>query len=313
MRGNANSSIVPSFDNLKIGVGAGIRYLTPVGPIRLDVAVPLSRGTGDRRSEFTSGSASRSRRDQRGDGMRRVLRYVLIAIVAVVVLAGLALATPFGRGIVVSQIQRGAAGAGLVVSIEGASGWPPFTLGASRITIADADGVFAEIDNLGVNIKTTALLVGQISFDSLYAERIAVTRQPHLAGGGSEGAALPFARMPCRCRAWSSAPISPVGRRAGADRGAFQRCGRAAFGQRQCATDRRTRGGRWSHRSAARVRRRRLPRTLNLPRTPDGILTGLIGRTSGPGYRLQAKSTVDGDATAGSLSLFVERRGALCR
>jgi translocation and assembly module TamA len=45
--GNAYSSMVPSFDNLKVGVGAGIRYLTPVGPIRLDVAVPLNRGTGD--------------------------------------------------------------------------------------------------------------------------------------------------------------------------------------------------------------------------------------------------------------------------
>jgi translocation and assembly module TamA len=45
--GNAYSSMVPGFDNLKIGVGAGIRYLTPIGPIRLDVAVPLNRGTGD--------------------------------------------------------------------------------------------------------------------------------------------------------------------------------------------------------------------------------------------------------------------------
>ncbi len=45
--GNASSSMVPGIDNLKIGIGAGIRYLTPVGPIRLDVAVPLSRGTGD--------------------------------------------------------------------------------------------------------------------------------------------------------------------------------------------------------------------------------------------------------------------------
>jgi translocation and assembly module TamA len=45
--GNAYSSMVPSFDGLKVGVGAGIRYLTPVGPIRLDVAVPLNPSTGD--------------------------------------------------------------------------------------------------------------------------------------------------------------------------------------------------------------------------------------------------------------------------
>jgi translocation and assembly module TamA len=45
--GGAYESMVPSFDKLKVGVGAGIRYLTPVGPIRLDVAVPLNRDTGD--------------------------------------------------------------------------------------------------------------------------------------------------------------------------------------------------------------------------------------------------------------------------
>jgi translocation and assembly module TamA len=45
--GNAYSSMFPTFDNLKVGIGAGIRYLTPVGPIRLDVAVPLNRDTGD--------------------------------------------------------------------------------------------------------------------------------------------------------------------------------------------------------------------------------------------------------------------------
>lgn len=45
--GNAYASILPRLNGLKIGVGAGLRYLTPVGPIRLDVAVPLQRGAGD--------------------------------------------------------------------------------------------------------------------------------------------------------------------------------------------------------------------------------------------------------------------------
>ncbi len=45
--GNAYSSILPGLDGLKVGVGAGLRYLTPVGPIRLDVAVPLQPGPGD--------------------------------------------------------------------------------------------------------------------------------------------------------------------------------------------------------------------------------------------------------------------------
>lgn len=45
--GNAWELLVPGFDGIKVGVGAGLRYLTPVGPIRLDVAVPLQPGPGD--------------------------------------------------------------------------------------------------------------------------------------------------------------------------------------------------------------------------------------------------------------------------
>jgi translocation and assembly module TamA len=45
--GNASAGMVPSFNDIKVGVGAGIRYLTPIGPIRLDVAVPLMPGPGD--------------------------------------------------------------------------------------------------------------------------------------------------------------------------------------------------------------------------------------------------------------------------
>ena len=41
--GNSFSSVYPDFsEGLKVGAGAGIRYFTPVGPLRLDVAVPLN-------------------------------------------------------------------------------------------------------------------------------------------------------------------------------------------------------------------------------------------------------------------------------
>lgn len=39
--GEVYETIYPKFNDLKVGIGAGVRYLTPVGPIRLDVAVPL--------------------------------------------------------------------------------------------------------------------------------------------------------------------------------------------------------------------------------------------------------------------------------
>lgn len=40
-------SITDFDDDLKIGVGAGLRYQTPLGPIRLDVGVPLNPGSND--------------------------------------------------------------------------------------------------------------------------------------------------------------------------------------------------------------------------------------------------------------------------
>lgn len=43
----------PSFEEkLNVGVGGGLRYYSPVGPIRLDVAFPLDRRAGDNLFEF---------------------------------------------------------------------------------------------------------------------------------------------------------------------------------------------------------------------------------------------------------------------
>ncbi len=45
--GNAYRSMLPDIGDLKVGVGGGIRYLTPVGPLRVDLAFPLEPGPGD--------------------------------------------------------------------------------------------------------------------------------------------------------------------------------------------------------------------------------------------------------------------------
>jgi translocation and assembly module TamA len=45
--GNVSNSLYPKFDNLNIGVGAGIRYMTPAGPIRFDIATPLNPSDRD--------------------------------------------------------------------------------------------------------------------------------------------------------------------------------------------------------------------------------------------------------------------------
>jgi translocation and assembly module TamA len=45
--GTVGSGPTPSFNEIKIGAGVGVRYNTSFGPLRLDVGVPLNPGPGD--------------------------------------------------------------------------------------------------------------------------------------------------------------------------------------------------------------------------------------------------------------------------
>ncbi|MEO7550933.1 MAG: BamA/TamA family outer membrane protein [Croceibacterium sp.] len=45
--GTVGENELPGFDEIKLGAGVGVRYLTGFGPIRVDVAVPLNPGPND--------------------------------------------------------------------------------------------------------------------------------------------------------------------------------------------------------------------------------------------------------------------------
>jgi translocation and assembly module TamA len=45
--GQVSASVKPLPDDTRFGAGAGMRYYTPIGPIRLDVAVPVGRRPGE--------------------------------------------------------------------------------------------------------------------------------------------------------------------------------------------------------------------------------------------------------------------------
>jgi translocation and assembly module TamA len=44
--GTVSTGIVPDFSDIRMGAGIGLRYATPFGPLRLDVALPLERYDG---------------------------------------------------------------------------------------------------------------------------------------------------------------------------------------------------------------------------------------------------------------------------
>lgn len=45
--GTVSAEQVPDLGEMRFGIGAGLRYLTPFGPLRLDVAIPLDKGPND--------------------------------------------------------------------------------------------------------------------------------------------------------------------------------------------------------------------------------------------------------------------------
>ena len=46
--GSAYEDPIPDFsEKIRVGAGVGLRYFTPLGPLRLDVATPLTRQEGD--------------------------------------------------------------------------------------------------------------------------------------------------------------------------------------------------------------------------------------------------------------------------
>ena len=241
---------------------------------------------------------------RRRGGVLRVLGVSLLTVVAVLLLALVSLATAPGHALVAGMVERAGAGSGITVSINNLTGWLPFWLGADKIVLSDADGPFAEIDGLTVDIHTSALILGSLSLDAIDAQRISILRQPHLPGGnGSSGALLPFAAKDVRVArlelgqalAGRPAVLALTGSLiSGANGGLSAKVdakridgGTATFDAALMRAD----GG------------APLTATVALKESADGILLGLMGRQSGPGYALDAKVASRGDALTGDLSL----------
>lgn len=239
--------------------------------------------------------------------MWRALRYVMFALIGLVVLAGLAvvsLATPPGRALLASFVESMVSGDGLTLSIGSLSGWPPFAFGADTIVLSDANGPFAQIDGLAVDVDVGALLSGGIGLQVVTADRVAVAREPVLESSGDSSGSLPALAAErleiARLELGSDLIGNPA---ALAVSGAFAI---GSDGSLQARLDgERIDGG--TGVLAARVDRADgsapIALDITVEEAANGILPGLMGRDSGPGYRIAAQTSLSGDTLNGTVSL----------
>jgi translocation and assembly module TamA len=50
--GDVDPGTTPRFNNMRVGVGVGLRYFTSFGPVRIDVAMPINRQEFDPKVAF---------------------------------------------------------------------------------------------------------------------------------------------------------------------------------------------------------------------------------------------------------------------
>ena len=101
-----------------------------------------------------------------------------LALVVVVVAAFGLLHTRPGLDFAADRLARALSDGETTVGIEGLAGSVASSLRVSRITLADEKGVFAEVENAGLDWKLWSLLGGTIEIDALTARRISLRRLP---------------------------------------------------------------------------------------------------------------------------------------
>lgn len=140
----------------------------------------------------------------RGGRLWRIVRVgVAVAAALVVVFVALitgvvaALQTEWGRDVVTRLIVPIVADAtGLTVHIEGLAPGVPVRLAFDRLSVADAEGTWLEIDRFDLHWRPVALLTGTLAISNLSADRLSLARlpaatEPELTEGESEPFSLP--------------------------------------------------------------------------------------------------------------------------
>lgn len=222
--------------------------------------------------------------------MLRRVGYVLLGLLALVAAAFAALATPPGRALVENTIEGAVSSADMTLDIQGLSGFLPFAAHIDRVTIADADGVFLEVEGARASWSPGRIVFGEIVLPEVSVERVALTRQPRFAPAPASASAEPTRLPPLALGRLSVAQVelgAPV-------------IGQAAVLTVDASAKLSPDGAVSARASVNRIDSRQLKltaevekpaggigtATIDLTEAEDGLLVTALGQASGPAYQL---------------------------
>ena len=292
--GQVSANGAPFTSNWHAGAGLGARYYTPIGPIRLDVAVPLNKLPG--------GDSFRSVcRHRAGILIRRVLKWVVwvgggllgsspcagILVIGILIGAN----TGPGRRLIESETASLTGG---MVRIEGLAGRFPGALRADQVQVSDAKGPYVVVSGLILDWSPLRLLQRTAQIDRLRADRLDFSRLPQSesqSSGSGGSLALPV-RVDLRRlhidRAIVGAAVAGLRRRS--DAGRCRGPAHAHGGQFQLDAERLDSPGRYA--VNGRVTARDIRATVTAAEPAKGLISALptcpIWGGSGSGVRRRA-------------------------
>lgn len=125
--------------------------------------------------------------------MKRFLALVFVLFVAAVAATAQSDSTPDDNGFLTNMLQRQLSGPGREIQLSGVSGLLSSRARIENITVSDDQGPWLRLENVGLDWRRTALLLGRVSINRLSADRVTLLRRPDIPAQTPTAEAKPFA------------------------------------------------------------------------------------------------------------------------
>ena len=177
--GYVAADVFPALDDLRIGAGVGVRYYTGLGPLRLDVAVPLNKRAGD--PDYAH--LCRHRAGLLMAGCSHVQRFVSLVLcrprrcrAALVAQDVLTMSNEEQKDWLTNFVQDRLSTPERQIRLSNIDGALGSDVSVREITISDAEGVWLRVNNAQLNWNQAALFLGRLEVRSLKADSIEYIR-----------------------------------------------------------------------------------------------------------------------------------------